>query len=93
MVICLEHSFWLAQKGSSFSKSFTDALNLYLKGHHALLNKKLEDYLMSKGGDDWFATRYRPSEKECVKCQKIVFDNLLRKDSVFFVLALLIQHL
>jgi len=79
ILICLEHSFWLTQEGSSPTKGFTEALDTYLKDNRALLDERLDDYLTSKGSNDWFITNYHPTHNECAEFRKIVLDNLLRK--------------
>ena len=94
ILICLEHSFWLSQQGSSPTKGFTEALNTYLKDQHTLVYQRLEEYLTSKGTNDWLTTKYRPTHNECAEFRRIVLDNLLRMaDSVFFNFVLLIQYL
>jgi len=79
ILICLEHSFWLTQQGSSPTKGFTEALDAYLKDKRALLDERLEDYLTSKGSNDWFITKYHPTHDEFAEFRKIIVDNLLRK--------------
>ena len=79
MLICLEHSFWLTQQGSSPTQAFIAALDIYLQDRRMLVDQTLEDYLMLKESSDWIITKYRPSYDECTEFQKIVFDNLLRK--------------
>jgi len=78
ILICLEHSFWLTRQGSSPSKGFTEALDTYLTDKRALLDQKLQDYLASKGSNDWLTMGYCPTDDECAEVQKIVLDNLLR---------------
>jgi hypothetical protein len=60
ILICLEHSFWLTQQGSSPTQAFTTALATYLKDKHMVVDQKLEDYLMLKGSSDWFTTKHHP---------------------------------
>ena len=92
ILICLEHSFWLSQQGSSPTEAFTEALNTYLKDKHALLGQQLEAYLTLNGSNDWFTTNYHPTRDECAKFRMIVLDNLLRKTgSCLFTPVLLIQ--
>jgi len=79
MLICLEHSFWLTQQGSSPTQAFTAALDAYLQTRRMLLDQILEEYLMLKGSSDWIITKHRPSYDECTEFRKIVLDNLLRK--------------
>jgi len=79
ILLCLEHSFWLTQQGSSPINGFTETLDTYLKDRRALLDERLEDYLTSKGSNDWFIAKYRPTPDECAEFRKIVLDNLLRK--------------
>ena len=81
ILVCLEHSFWIAQQGSNPSDDFNQAWIFYLNTQHALVNQELDDYLRSKGCDDWFTIQYHPSAEECDECRKIVFNNLLRKSS------------
>jgi hypothetical protein len=87
ILICLEHSFWITQRGSDPSDGFIKAWKFYLKTQHALVNQELDDYLRSTGSDDWFITQYYPSEAECAKCRKIVFNNLLCKSNPCFCKA------
>ena len=82
ILICLEHSFWIAQQGSNSNDAFTKAWKLYLDTQHALVNSELDDYLMSKGRSDWFIMKYYPSEEECAECTKIILNNLLCKFSL-----------
>jgi hypothetical protein len=84
ILVCLEHSFWIIQQGSSPSEGFTKAWILYLKTQCALANQELNDYLMSKGNNDWFTTQYSLSEAEYAEYRKIVLNNLLCKSSPFF---------
>ena len=84
ILICLEHSFWIAQKGSNASGSFTKAWKFYLQTQHTLVNQELDDYFRSKGSNDWFTTQYYPSKAECAECRKIVLNNLLCKSSSCF---------
>ena len=78
ILICLEHSFWLTQQGSSPIKGFSEALDTYLNEKHALLDQRLEEYLTSTGSNDWLTTKYCPTDDECAEFRKIVLDNLLR---------------
>jgi hypothetical protein len=82
ILICLEHSFWLSQQGSSPTQAFTEALDTYLKDKRMLLDQTLEDYLLLKESNDWFITKHHPSQDECTDFRKIVFDNLLCKASL-----------
>ena len=43
------------------------------------VDQEVDEYLSSKGSDDWFATKHCPSGEECGQFRKIVFKNLLRK--------------
>ena len=79
ILICLEHSFWIVQQGSNFNDSFTKAWEVYLKTQCALVNQEVDNYLRSIGSNDWFTMKHNPSEEECAKCRKIVFNNLLCK--------------
>ena len=79
ILICLEHSFWLIQQGSSPAQGFTNALDTYTKHKRVLLDQRLEEYLMLKGSNDWFTINHCPSGAECTELQKLVFDNLLGK--------------
>ena len=79
MLICLEHSFWLTQQGSSPTQAFTAALDTYLQARRMVVDQRLEDYLMLKESSDWIITKHRPSYDECTEFQKIVLDNLLCK--------------
>jgi len=81
ILICLEHSFWLTQQGSSPTEGFVAALDIYLRDKHVLLDQRVEDYLMSKGINDWFTTKHKPSDDERLEFKIIVLDNLLRKAS------------
>lgn len=83
ILICLEHSFWITQQGSNPHDGFTKAWISYLETQCALVNQELNDYLRSKGSNDWFTTQYYPSEVECAECRKIVLNNLLCKFSLF----------
>ena len=95
ILVCLEHSFWLAHQGSSPIEGFTEAFNIYLKDKHAVLHQKLNTYIMSKGTLNWFNIyKFCPSQDELAELRNIVFDNLLRKIiSCLFSLVLLIQSL
>jgi hypothetical protein len=77
ILICLEHSFWSSQQGSSPTVGFTEALDTYLKNKRVLVDQRLENYLALKGSNDWFTMKYFPSNDECIEFQKIVLDNLL----------------
>ncbi|KAF8149519.1 hypothetical protein B0H34DRAFT_734139, partial [Crassisporium funariophilum] len=79
IVICLEHSFWLAQKASTPLQGFIKALDTFSKKKPVLLHTTLKDYLESKHSDDWFTIKHRPSLIECADIRKIIFDNLLCK--------------
>jgi len=79
ILVCLEHSFWITQQGSNPTDGFTKTWTFYLKTQCALVNQELDDYLMSKGSNDWFTTQYCPSEAECAECRKMVLNNLLCK--------------
>ena len=81
ILICLEHSFWIAQQGSSFNDAFIKAWKFYLNTQHVLVNQELNNYLKSKGSNDWFTIKHHPSEQECAECRKIVLNHLLRKSS------------
>jgi len=77
ILICLEHSFWLTQQGSSPTVSFTEAWDTYLKDKRVLVDQRLENYLTLKHRNDWFTIKHSPSDNECTEFQKIVLDNLL----------------
>jgi len=79
ILICHEHSFWLTQQGSSPTKGFTEAFDIYLADKRVLLDQSLEDYLALKGNNDWLTTKYSATRNECAEFRKIVLDNLLRK--------------
>ena len=79
ILVCLEHSFWIVQQGSNVSNAFIEAWKFYLKTRRALVDQELEDYLRSKGSDDWFTTNHYPSDEELAECRKLVFNYLLRK--------------
>jgi hypothetical protein len=81
ILICLEHSFWLTQQGSSSTQAFIKALDTYLEDKRMVVDQRLEDYLMLKRSNDWFTIKYHPSYDECTQFQKIVLDNLLCKAS------------
>jgi len=85
ILICLEHSFWLTQQGSSPTQAFTAALAIYLKDKRMAVDEQLENYLMLKQSYDWLTTKHNPSYDECIEFQKIVFDNLLRRASPCFL--------
>ena len=89
ILVCLEHSFWIAQQGFNPSDAFTKAWKFYLKTQHALVNQELDDYLRLKGINDWFTIQHHPSDEEYAECRKIVLNNLLRKSSpCLFCLAI-----
>jgi len=77
ILICLEHSFWMVQHGSSSLNGFINGLDIYLKNQHALVDQQLDGYLKSKDSHDWFTIKHHPSQEECTEIQKIVFNNLL----------------
>jgi hypothetical protein len=77
--VCLEHSFWIVQQGSDPAGGFIKAWESYLKTRRALVDRELDDYLGSKGSDDWFNTKHDPSDEEFAEYRKIVLNNLLRK--------------
>jgi len=77
ILICLEHSFWLTQQGSHPTKAFTEALGIYLKNKHAVLDPILDDYLTLKASNDWFTTKHQPSVDEVIGFRQIVLNNLL----------------
>ena len=81
ILICLEHSFWLTQQGSSPTEAFTKAFDTYIKDKRAQVDQTLAAYWTSKGSDDWFTadSEHRPSANERTEFLKIVHDNLLRK--------------
>ena len=81
ILICLEHSFWIAQQGFNPDDGFMKAWKFYLNTQRALVDQELDDYLRSKGSYDWFTMKYCPSEQEYAECRKIVFNNLLCKSS------------
>jgi len=81
ILVCLEHSFWIAQQGSNSNDGFSKAWQFYLKTQCALVDQALDNYLGSMDSNDWFTMKHRPSEEECAECRKIVFNNLLRKSS------------
>ena len=81
ILICLEHSFWIVQQGSNSKDGFTKAWEFYFQTQHILVDQELGNYLRSMGSNDWFTMKYRPSDKECAECRKIVLNNLLRKSS------------
>ena len=62
ILVCLEHSFWLAYQGSSPSEKFNKAFNIYLQDKHALLGEELKASLMSV--TDW-ATAKGKQREEC----------------------------
>ncbi|KAF8168418.1 hypothetical protein B0H34DRAFT_685373 [Crassisporium funariophilum] len=77
IVICLEHSFWLAQKASTPLQGFIKALDTVFQKKPVVLHTTLKDYLKSKESDDWFTIKHHPSPIECADIRKIIFDNLL----------------
>jgi hypothetical protein len=83
--VCLEHSFWIEQQGFNSHDAFTLAWQFYNETQCALVAQELDDYLRSKGSNDWFTVKYLPSEEECVECRKIILDNLLCKSSSFLL--------
>jgi len=78
ILICLEHSFWIVQQGSDPFGGFIKAWESYLETRRALVDRELDDYLRSKGSDDWFTLKYLPSDEELAECRAIAFNNLLR---------------
>jgi hypothetical protein len=85
ILICLEHSFWLTQQGSSPTQAFTEALDTYFKDKHMLVDQKLENHLILKETSDWFTTQHSPSHEERIEFRKIVLDNLFRKANPYFL--------
>ena len=81
ILICLEHSFWIAQQASSSNDGFIKPWKYYLKTQRALVDEELDNYLRSTGSNDWFTMKYSPSEKECAECREIVLNNLLCESS------------
>jgi len=84
ILVCLEHSFWSTLQGSNPSDGFVRAWKIYLKTQCALVNQRLNDYLRSKGSNDWFTTQHYPSEAECDDYRTIILNSLLCKSSLFF---------
>ena len=82
ILVCLEHSFWIVQKGSNSKHSFTKAWNIYLQTQHALVDQALDDYLRLKGSNDWFTIKHYPSEEERAEYVQIVLNNLLCRFSL-----------
>ncbi|KAF8240078.1 hypothetical protein L208DRAFT_1352970, partial [Tricholoma matsutake] len=85
ILVCLEHSFWIAQQGFNFTDGFTKAWKLYTQTQCALVNQELDNYLRSKSSKDWFTIQYSPSEEECFQCRQIVLNNLLCKSSSYLL--------
>jgi len=83
---CLSWTFFL-DCPARLQSGFTKAWIIYLKTQHALVDQKLDDYLRSKGSNDWFTMKHCPSEEECAECRKIVLNNLLCKFSLCFLWA------
>jgi len=88
ILVCFEHSFWIAQQGSNSNDAFIKAWKIYLNTQHVLVDQELNNYLKSKGSNDWFTIKHYPSEQECAECRKIVFNHLLRKSSPCFLWAI-----
>ena len=81
ILICLEHSFWIAQQASNPNDGFIKAWKYYLKTQRALVDEELDKYLRSTGSNDWFTVKPSPSEKECAEFRGIVLNNLLCESS------------
>jgi len=77
ILICLEHSFWLAQQGSSPTKDFTKAWDIYFREKHLLVGQKLKKHFKLTGSNDWFTSEHHPSEDDHAKFRKFIIDNLL----------------
>jgi len=84
ILICLEHSFWLAQKASTPTQAFIEAFDTFITERLVPLDITLKEYLKLKQQNDWFATEHHPSPNECADVRKIIFDNLLRKAGRYF---------
>ena len=67
----------MVQQGSNSLNAFINAFDMYLKNQRAVVDKQLDDYLRSKGSQDWFTMKHEPSAEECAECQQIVLNNLL----------------
>ena len=81
ILICLEHSFWIAQQASSSNDGFIKPWKYYLKTQRALVDEELDEFLRSTGSNDWFTVKHSPSEKECAEYRRIVLNNLLCESS------------
>ena len=87
ILVCLEHSFWIAQQGSNSIDSFDKAWKFYLSTQYTLVDQELDNYLKLTGSDDWFTNKHTPSEEECAQCRKIVLNNLLCKFHFYHLCA------
>jgi hypothetical protein len=67
------------------------AWKFYIETQFALVAEQLDDYLMSRGGNDWFTMSYLPSEEECVEYRNIVLHNLLCKYSSHLLSAVMVD--
>jgi len=81
ILVCFEHSFWNDQQGSDPVEGFIKAWKSYLKTQRALVDREVDDYLRSKGSNDRFIMKRRPSDEERAECKKIVLKNLLCESS------------
>jgi hypothetical protein len=79
VLVCLEHSFWFVQQGSQPVGGFIKAWESYVKTRRTLVDRELDNYLRSKGGNDWFTMGHQPYDEELSDYRKIVLNNLLRK--------------
>jgi hypothetical protein len=91
ILVCLEHSFWIAQQGFTSDAAFIMAWKFYIDTQFALVAQELDYLLMSKGGNDWFTVAHLPSEEECVEYRHIVLHNLLRKSSSHLLSAVIVD--
>ena len=91
ILVCLEHSFWIVQQGSHPIDGFTKAWKFYIETQYALVDQKLDEYLKSRGHNDWITMQYVPSKEERVEYTKIVLDSLLRMSSSCLFWALIVD--
>jgi hypothetical protein len=91
ILVCLEHSFWIAQQGVTSNAAFIMAWKIYIETQFAIVAQDLDGYLMSKGGNDWFTVAHVPSEEECVEYRNIVLHNLLCKPSSHLLSAVIVD--
>ena len=82
ILICLENSFWHMQHGSNVVASFTMAWHNYLAIQQAILNQQLDNYLRSKGSEDWVTRTHKVSKEQSMEYTDIILANLLCKSQL-----------